>query len=103
MKKPSFFTFYYITNIFDLLTFDIETTALLNFFEISTEMHFVSLFFQIERNITTSILMIQLKWIHLKCTVLNYVNLDASPINVPYLRVVKYAISFFLISYLCLF
>ena len=29
-------------NIFDIHTFDNETTALLNFFEISTEMHFVS-------------------------------------------------------------
>ena len=53
--------FYYITSIFDLHIFDNETTALLKFFEISTEMHFVSLFFLNERNIATSPLMIHLK------------------------------------------
>ena len=37
--------FYYVKNIFDLHTFENETTALLNFFEISTEMDFVSLYF----------------------------------------------------------
>ena len=62
--------FYYVTNIFDLHTFDNETTVLLNFFEISTGMYFVSLFFLNERNITTSILTI-----HLKCTVVHYANL----------------------------
>ena len=35
----------YVTNIFDLYTFDNKTTPLLKFFEISTEMHFISLFF----------------------------------------------------------
>ena len=37
--------FYYVTNIFDLHTFDNETMGLLIFLEICTEMHFVSLFF----------------------------------------------------------
>ena len=37
--------FYYATNISDLHTVDNETTALLKIFEISKEMHFVSLFF----------------------------------------------------------
>ena len=41
--------FYYVTNIFDN-----ETVALLKFFKICTEMHFVSLFFLNERNITAS-------------------------------------------------
>ena len=77
-EKPFFFImdfegsykFYYVTNIFDLHTFDNGTTVLLNFFEISTEMYFVSLFFLNERNITTSILTM-----HLKCTVVHYANL----------------------------
>ena len=42
--------FYYVTNIFKI-------------FEISAEMHFVSLFFLNERNITASFLMM-----HLKCS-----------------------------------
>ena len=54
--------FNYVLNIFNLHTFDSETTALLKIFEISTEMYFASLFFLNERNITTSLLMI-----HLKC------------------------------------
>ena len=37
--------FYYVKNIFDLHTFDNEKTDLLKLFEISTERHFVSLFF----------------------------------------------------------
>ena len=82
--------FYYVTNILALHTFDNETTALLNFFEICTEMHSVSLFFLNERNITTSVWMI-----HLKCTVVYYANLNSSSINKPYLRAVEYAISFF--------
>ena len=41
--------FYYVTNILDLYTFDNETAALSKFFEISTEMHCVSLFFLNER------------------------------------------------------
>ena len=47
-----------------------------NFFEICTDMHFVSLFFLCERNITTSLLMI-----HLKCTVMHYANLNSSTKN----------------------
>ena len=66
--------------------------------EISTEIHFVSLFFLNERNIATSLLII-----HLKCTAVHYANLNSNSINKPYLRSVEYAISFFSISYLCLF
>ena len=68
--------FYYVINIFDLHIFDNETVAILNLFEISTEMHFVSLFFLKERNITTSLLMI-----HLKCAVVHYANLNSSSRN----------------------
>ena len=55
--------------------------AILNFFEICTEMHFVSLYFLNERNITTSLLVI-----HLKCTVVNYDNLNSSSINQVFLN-----------------
>ena len=81
---------YYVTNIFDLHTFDNETTAFLKTFEISTEMDFISLFFLNERNITTS-----LPILHLKCTALHCANLNSSSINKPSLRVVEYAIFFF--------
>ena len=59
-------------------------------------MHFVSLFFLNERNITISLLMIDIK------CVVHYANLNSSSINMQYLRPVEYAISFFSIS-LCLF
>ena len=90
--------FYYVINIFDLHTFDNETAALLKTLEISAEMQFVSLFFLNEKNITTSLLMI-----HLKCAVVHYANLNSSAINMPNLRALEYAISFFSISYLSLF
>ena len=83
--------FYYVTNSFDPHTFDNETTALLIFFEISTEMHFVSLFFLNERNITILILLI-----HLKCTVVHYANLNLSSASKHYLGAVEYVIHFFL-------
>ena len=73
--------FYYATNSFDLHTFENETATLLNYFEICTDMHFVSLFFLNERNITTSFLMV-----HLKCTVVHYANLNSSSINKPFLN-----------------
>ena len=44
-------------------------------------MHFISLFFLNKRNITTFLLMI-----HLKCTVVHYVNLNSSSINKPFLN-----------------
>ena len=67
--------FYYVINIFDLHTFDNETMTLLIFFEISTEMYFVSLFFRNERDTTTSLLMV-----HLKFTVkMHYANLNSTP------------------------
>ena len=76
--------FYYVTNILDLHTFCNGTAALLNFFGISTELHFVSLFFLNERNITSLLK-----------------NLSSSSINKSYLRTIEYAISFFFsISYL---
>ena len=45
------------------------------------EMHFVSLFFLKERNITTSLLMI-----HLKCSIVHYANLNSSSIDKPFLN-----------------
>ena len=59
------------------------------------DMHFVSLFFQNERNVTTSLLMI-----HLKCTVVHFANLNQAILKLP---AVEYAISYFSISYICLF
>ena len=44
--EGSYSNFYYVTNIFDLHICNNETTAaLLIFFEICNDMHFVSLFF----------------------------------------------------------
>ena len=51
------------------------------FFSICTDMHFGSLFFLNERNMTTSLLMI-----HLKCTVVHYTNLNWSSKNKPFLN-----------------
>ena len=76
-----FSDFYYVTNTLDLHIFENETATFSNFFEISTDMHFVSLFFLNERNITTSLLMI-----HLKCTVVHYANLNSSSKNKPFLN-----------------
>ena len=45
-------------------------------YKIFRELHFVSLFFLNERNITTSLLII-----HLKSTAVHYVNLNSSSIN----------------------
>ena len=73
--------FYYVTNIFDLKNFDNETTTVLKTFEISTEMHFVSLFFLNESYITSSLLMI-----HLKCTAVHDANLKSSYTNKPLLN-----------------
>ena len=83
--------FYYATNIFDLHILDNEPTANLKLFENSVEMHFISLFFLNERNITTLLLIIRLK-----CAVVRYANRNSSPINKPYLRAIEYAISLFL-------
>ena len=52
----------------------------------------ILLIFLNKRNITTSFLMI-----HLNCIVVHYANLNSSSISKPYLGVVEYAISFFLI------
>ena len=82
--------FYYVTNIFDLHTFENEMTVFLEFFKISTEIDFVSMYFLNERNITTSLLMM-----HLKRTVAHYAYLNPSFINKPYLRAFEYAISCF--------
>ena len=51
------------------------------FFWICREIHFVSLLFLNERNITTSHLMI-----YLKCTVVHYANLNSSSINKSFLN-----------------
>ena len=90
MDFEGFFEVLYVTNIFDLHTYDKETTALFKKIEISTEMHFVSLFFLNEKSITTLLLMV-----HLKCAVVHYANLNSSSIDKPYFRVVEYAICFF--------
>ena len=73
--------FYYVKNIFDLHIFENEMATPLNFFEICTDIHFVSLFFLNERNITTSLLMI-----HLKCTVVHYANLNWSSMTKSFLK-----------------
>ena len=62
--------FYCLTNTFHLNIFDKERVG------ISTEMHFVSLYFLNERNLTTSLLMM-----HLKNTVVHYDNLNLGSIN----------------------
>ena len=103
--------FYYVKNIFDLQIFENEISvhiskkfkrvALLIFFEFSRDMHFVSLFFLNERNITISLLMI-----HLKCAAVHYANLNSSSINKPFLNYGLFNTLFqvfFVISYLCLF
>ena len=92
--------FCYATNVFDLHTFDNETTTRLKSFEFGTEMHVVSLFLLNERNITTSRLMI-----YLKCTVVRYANLISSSINKPFLNYepLNMLFRFFSISYLCSF
>ena len=67
------------------------------FFEVSTEMHFVSLFFLNIRNIVTSLLIVLLK-----CTAVDYANPNSSSINKSYLWVIEYVISFFLfLIYVC--
>ena len=73
--------FYYVTNISDLHISDKETVALLNFLEICIKKHFVSSFFLNEKSITTSLLMI-----HLKYTVVHYSNLNSSSISKPFLN-----------------
>ena len=78
--------FFYVTNVFDLHTFDNQTTALLKVSKFS-------LVFVSEVNITTSLLMIQLK-----CALVHYANLNSSSINKPYLWAVEYVISFFFLN-----
>ena len=98
MEKPFFFimdfqgsyAFLLRHKYFDLHTFDNEMTGLVKCFEISTEMHFVSLVFLNEKYITASLFMI-----HLKCVVAHYANFNSTSINKSYLRAVKYTISFF--------
>ena len=72
--------FYYVTNIFDQHIFDNDTAAFLMFFW-NVHGYAFCLFFLNERSITTSILMI-----HLKCTVVHYVNLNSSSKNKPFLN-----------------
>ena len=72
--------FCYLTNISDLHIFDTEMVALLQFFEICTDMHFVFIFSK-SKNITNSLLML-----HLKCTVAHYDSLNSSLTNKPFLN-----------------
>ena len=93
--------FCYVTNIFGLHIFDKETVTLLNFFEICTEMLFVSLFVLIKRNITTPLLRI-----HLKYSVVSYSIQNSSSISRLFLnyRSLNMLVLFFLsISCLRLF
>ena len=95
-----FSNFYYAPNIFDLHIFENETAALLFiFFSICTDMHFGSLFFLNERNMTTSLLMIRLKF-----TVVHYTNSNWAYKNKPFLNYGSLNMVFrFFISSLCLF
>ena len=92
--------FYYVTNTLDVHICNNETATILIFFEICTDMHFVSLFFRNKSNITTSLLMI-----HLKYTVVHYADLNSSSRNQPFLNYgsLNMLFRFFSISYLCLF
>ena len=89
MGKPSYFLmdskgfmkFYYVTDLHDPQIFENETKPFLKFFEICTKMHFVSLLFLNEGNITTSFLMI-----HIKCTDVHYANVNSSSINKSFLN-----------------
>ena len=85
--------FYYVTNIFDLHICKNETATLLIFFEICTDMHFVSLFFS--------------KWkqhynlpvddtFKMYCCALCWLKFKLQKEALLKLRVVEYAISFFL-------
>ena len=70
------------SQIFLIYTFlKMKQRHFLFFFSICTDMHFGSLFFLNERNMTTSLLMI-----HLKCTVVHYTNLNWSSKNKPFLN-----------------
>ena len=92
--------FYYVTNIFEILIFDNETTALLIiFFQICEEILFASSFSLNERNISTSLLML----LNLKCNAVHYAKLNSSPINKPFLNYGQVNMLFrFFYSYLCL-
>ena len=90
--------FYSVTNIFDLHIFEFKTATLLNFFQICTDMHFVSLIFLNERNITTSLLTI-----HLECTVVPYANLNSSSVNKPFLNYGLLNMLFFFFDLLFMF
>ena len=77
-----------------------QTTGLFNFFEICKEIHFISLFFLNERNITTSLLMA-----HSKCAIVHYANLNSSYINKLLLnyRPLKILFLFFFFNFLFTF
>ena len=62
--------------LFNMFRYKFFKTKALKFFEICTGMRFGSIFFLNERNITTTVLMIHLKW-----TVVHYTNLNSSSIN----------------------
>ena len=92
--------FSYVTNIFEILIFDNETTALLTiFFQICEEILFASSFSLNERNISTSLLMM-----NLKCNAVHYAKLNSSLINKQFLNYGPVNMLFrFFYSYLCLF
>ena len=71
-----FFSFWLFPFLFLFSKDYCQTTDLFNFFKICKEIHFISLFFLNERNITTSLLMA-----HSKCAIVHYANLNSSYIN----------------------
>ena len=74
--------FYYVTNILHLHIYDNETAALLFFFLKFAQICILFLyFFQNERNIKTSLLVVLLK-----CTVVHYANLNSSSKNKAFLN-----------------
>ena len=73
--------FYYVTNIFDLHICNNETATLLIFYEICKDMHFVSLFFSKWKEHYNLLLMI-----HLKCTIVQYADLNLGSKNKPFLK-----------------
>ena len=67
-------------------------------FKVFANFHFVYLFFLLERNIATSLLIMYLKY-----TVVHCDNLNSSSINKPYLRAVQYTTSFVFFNFLFMF
>ena len=90
--------YYYVTNTFDWHIVDKETAAR---FKLFWNLHGNALFLLNERNILISLLMI-----HLKCTVVDYANLNSSSMKQTIFKLwaIEYVISFwFFFNFLRLF